>query len=495
MADIKLPSNPFNFIGGGHQRISFRSFVSYLFFALLVDFFLWWLPGAGTFFILWCRGLYFINDYRTNKMWLATWVNAIAEIFPIIEIWPGCTVFVCVSYGINVAETKKAIEEAEELEKAEKKSELAAKAGGAGAGSAVGTILGEAVAGPVGAAVGSRLGGAVGSRAAGGAVEKGIDGMKPSPRPANDNNQEKKLGALQDRGTAQNQKRNAPGGNAGGGRAGIDARNPTPNAGKQADKKQPEGAKESLPRAANDNEAVPSKPDTQKQPDHKPRVPVFNEGYVPGVANDNEEPAPVADAPKQSGYKARVPIFHKAYVPAETNDNEAPAPLADAPRPFGYKPRVPLFAGAEKKTEKRQADEEVPVDEGSKSEVGGREGREPMRAEETPPSANEGKDEQEKRRNDTAPLQTQDYDALSGRKGATSTSLSIEEVGEAKKIIQKLPPAEAVTIQKVLEKQTLTVEDVLKVRTVVQKGSGENVNLKLKVTSQDNNQEEPKKAA
>jgi hypothetical protein len=92
----------------GHKRIPSTSFYGYLFAAIAVDIVLSdWLPGSGTAFVMTCRGMYFIQQYKTDKMLATTVINAGLGFFPIIADFTNIA-FVVVTYAINVAETSKA---------------------------------------------------------------------------------------------------------------------------------------------------------------------------------------------------------------------------------------------------------------------------------------------------------------------------------------------------------------------------------------------------
>ncbi|MBP6945732.1 MAG: hypothetical protein KBC74_02425 [Candidatus Pacebacteria bacterium] len=95
-------SNIFS-IFGGKKRIPRDSYKSYLAWAIAVDAALFWLPGAGDFFILYCRGMWWLNGYNTDKMMAETLLNAAGELLPFV---PCSTSFVFISYRINKANTE-----------------------------------------------------------------------------------------------------------------------------------------------------------------------------------------------------------------------------------------------------------------------------------------------------------------------------------------------------------------------------------------------------
>lgn len=86
----------------GTKRIPEESYRSYLHAAWFVDAVFCWLPGAGDFFIMYCRGMYQINRYSTNNMETTTVMNLIGEWIPFM---PSCTLFVWTSYKINLKNT------------------------------------------------------------------------------------------------------------------------------------------------------------------------------------------------------------------------------------------------------------------------------------------------------------------------------------------------------------------------------------------------------
>lgn len=102
-AKSKLPS-----LFGGNKRIPSSSFYAYLFSGIAVDVLAFWLPGAGDIFIAYCRGMYWLNGYKTDKMGMATFIDMAVEAIPFLEALPGATAFVIWSYAINVAETTEA---------------------------------------------------------------------------------------------------------------------------------------------------------------------------------------------------------------------------------------------------------------------------------------------------------------------------------------------------------------------------------------------------
>lgn len=95
-------SNMFS-IFGGKKRIPKDSYKSYLAWAIGVDVAFFWLPGAGDFFILFCRGMWWLNGYNTDKMMAETLLNAAGELVPFV---PCATSFVFISYRINKANTE-----------------------------------------------------------------------------------------------------------------------------------------------------------------------------------------------------------------------------------------------------------------------------------------------------------------------------------------------------------------------------------------------------
>jgi len=96
--------NLFSFFGGG-KRIPKSSYESYLKAALLIDVVFCWMPLAGTVFIGYCRGMWWLNGYKTDKMLATTLVNAATEALPGLSFFPSCSVFVWLSYRINKAGT------------------------------------------------------------------------------------------------------------------------------------------------------------------------------------------------------------------------------------------------------------------------------------------------------------------------------------------------------------------------------------------------------
>lgn len=92
----------------GNKRIPQLSFWGYLFGAAVADILLCdWCPGAGTAFVMFCRGMYMLNGYKTDKMTTTTAVNAIAGFIPIVADFTSI-IFVVTSYNINHVETKPA---------------------------------------------------------------------------------------------------------------------------------------------------------------------------------------------------------------------------------------------------------------------------------------------------------------------------------------------------------------------------------------------------
>jgi len=91
---------------GGSRRIPRGSFYAYLFSGAAVDVLAFWLPGAGDVFILWCRGWYWLNGYKTEGMGMATGADMAVEAIPIMEALPGATAFVIWSYVVNVLNTE-----------------------------------------------------------------------------------------------------------------------------------------------------------------------------------------------------------------------------------------------------------------------------------------------------------------------------------------------------------------------------------------------------
>ena len=105
MADAPTPSTSRHCLRG--KRIPSDSFWAYMFSAIAVDVVLGqWMPGAGTVFVCFCRGMYMLNGYKTDKMLTTTAITAAAGFFPIIEDF-ATVAFVGFTYMTNVAETNK----------------------------------------------------------------------------------------------------------------------------------------------------------------------------------------------------------------------------------------------------------------------------------------------------------------------------------------------------------------------------------------------------
>lgn len=124
MADVPTPSAAPKSEGGlssfrNKKRIPEDSYKSYLTWAIVVDLLLCWLPGAGDVFIAYCRGMWWLNGYNTDKMTTETIINAIVELIPGVSFFPSATVFVWVSYRINKANTKAPEEEAADEKKSQ----------------------------------------------------------------------------------------------------------------------------------------------------------------------------------------------------------------------------------------------------------------------------------------------------------------------------------------------------------------------------------------
>lgn len=92
---------------GGRKRIPRESFYGYLFAGAVVDGIGWFfgVPGLGDIYILGCRGMYYLNGYKTDKMAAATWADAAIEAVPGLSVLPSATAFAVWTYVINVAET------------------------------------------------------------------------------------------------------------------------------------------------------------------------------------------------------------------------------------------------------------------------------------------------------------------------------------------------------------------------------------------------------
>lgn len=121
MVEVPTPSaSPTPKSGGdlssfrNNKRIPEDSYKSYLMWAIAVDLLLCWLPGAGDAFIAYCRGMWWLNGYNTDKMTTTTIMNAIGELVPFV---PSSTIFVWISYRINKANTKTPEEEVAEEKK------------------------------------------------------------------------------------------------------------------------------------------------------------------------------------------------------------------------------------------------------------------------------------------------------------------------------------------------------------------------------------------
>lgn len=106
MADAPTPKGGLKFssLFSGSKQIPEASYQGYLYSAWIVDGAFFWLPGADTTFIGFCRLMYLINGYHTDKIAVTTAVNALAGLLPLV---PCSTLFVWTSYKINVFETSK----------------------------------------------------------------------------------------------------------------------------------------------------------------------------------------------------------------------------------------------------------------------------------------------------------------------------------------------------------------------------------------------------
>ncbi|MBI3573653.1 hypothetical protein HY090_01225 [Candidatus Kaiserbacteria bacterium] len=101
-------SGGFSFLSGD-KRIPSDSFYAYLFPAVVIDgitFFFPFIPGLGTVYISYCRLMYYINGYKTNRMQTQTFIDAGIEFFPGFEAIPATSAFVIGTYMVNFAETK-----------------------------------------------------------------------------------------------------------------------------------------------------------------------------------------------------------------------------------------------------------------------------------------------------------------------------------------------------------------------------------------------------
>ncbi len=120
-------NNLFSFFGG-KKRIPKDSYDAYLKVAIIVDFVLCWLPLAGTVFICYCRGMWWLNGYKTDKMLATTLVNAALEAVPGLSFSPSCTLFIWFSYRINKAGTDPLEGEEGAESKAERAQDVAFRA-------------------------------------------------------------------------------------------------------------------------------------------------------------------------------------------------------------------------------------------------------------------------------------------------------------------------------------------------------------------------------
>lgn len=440
MADPQPESNPFDFIGGGKKRIPFRSFVAYFAGAAFVDFLLFWLPGAGTLYILWCRGWYFINSYKTSKMALATWGDAAIEIVPVLEALPGCMFFVGVTYAINLAETEALIQEAQKLAEAKTKpGNEAAKA----AGSTAGKVAGEAVGGPVGAMVGSKLGGALAGQAANkaeGANQKSMDGVvKPGVKAANDNAKTKRVDK-----------------NVRGERGALPKKPKEDAAQKTIAPKNETDANTRKSNVAETNGVGKNKNPVQETPAGK-------------AANDNPPVATPLGAETKPGYEPRRPLFHR-----QQNKSDA----------------------AESKTPSRK---EAANDTNTSTTPDSRESERAANPRpDTRPAQRNPAETQGGRNRDSAPLQTQDYGAIAGRNTLSDTPLAPEEINQAKTLLteQKLAPEEAREVERILNKASMTVEETTKIKLIVRRGVSNQVSAQINTAEKPSTEgSEFKKAA
>lgn len=119
--------NLFSFFGG-KKRIPKDSYETYLKVAMFVDLAFCWMPLAGTVFIGYCRGLWWLNGYKTDKMLATTLVNAAVEMFPGLSFFPSCTAFIWFSYRINKAGTEPLEGEEGATSRAERAQDVAFRA-------------------------------------------------------------------------------------------------------------------------------------------------------------------------------------------------------------------------------------------------------------------------------------------------------------------------------------------------------------------------------
>jgi hypothetical protein len=110
MADAPTPGGSgtsLSSLFAGNKRIPRESFYAYLFSSLAVDAVeLMGLIGAADVYIAFCRGMYWLNGYKTDKMGVATGVDAVLGVVPVAGAL-SATLFTVWTYGINVGETNK----------------------------------------------------------------------------------------------------------------------------------------------------------------------------------------------------------------------------------------------------------------------------------------------------------------------------------------------------------------------------------------------------
>ncbi|TAJ13899.1 hypothetical protein EPO56_02815 [Patescibacteria group bacterium] len=95
----------------GKKRIPEDSYKAWLTWAIIVDLLLCWLPGAGSVYISFCYGIWWLNGYYLDKATSKAVTGAIAEIVPFV---PAASWFVWSSYKINKLNTQAPEEEAEQ---------------------------------------------------------------------------------------------------------------------------------------------------------------------------------------------------------------------------------------------------------------------------------------------------------------------------------------------------------------------------------------------
>ncbi len=88
----------------GKKRMPKESFHAYLFSAIVVDLLFFWLPGAGTAFVGFCYGKWWLEGYDIDKIGMKALGSAIAGLFPIIEDF-ATIYFVVSGYADNVKNT------------------------------------------------------------------------------------------------------------------------------------------------------------------------------------------------------------------------------------------------------------------------------------------------------------------------------------------------------------------------------------------------------